>query len=65
MWAGRTSEAAALAERFEIGWWYAETAPTPRCVFLATVGADVQTLRPPSSRSLTPREDLDCGARES
>jgi hypothetical protein len=39
MWADRTSEAleaikeaAALDERFEIGWWYAETAPTLRGV---------------------------------
>jgi hypothetical protein len=50
MWAERTSEtfeaikeAAALADRFEIGWWYAKTAPTPRGVS-HTLGADVQIL---------------------
>jgi hypothetical protein len=39
MWAGRTSEAAALAERFEIGWWYAELHRL-RGVFLAALGAE-------------------------
>jgi hypothetical protein len=40
MWADRTSEAleaikeaAAPVEKFEIGWWYAETAATPRRCF--------------------------------